>query len=161
MDAMVVHRCSQRLDHSDSRYSDRFPIASRYRLGLGKHLQLAGTAGTGEALVRLPRGLIEGLSGNTLRQSSRRRTEQVLELTRLAAKILFGRINGFPEMRGSVPRPARIVEDRSRDRNEISIPRCQYGFRLFEVSNETDSDHRYLDCVFDGARERYLVAWTD
>src|SRR5260370_16909385 len=65
------------------------------------------------------------------------------------------------EMRGRMPRPARIVENRPRKRDQVGIAGTDNGFGLLKVRNEPDSDHGYARCLLHGAREWHLIARTN
>src|SRR6266702_4703431 len=87
--------------------------------------------------------------------------EQILEPSGLRAQIGAGCTHMCAKLRCGVPRPAWVVEDGARDRDEIGVARPDDGFGLLELRDEPHCDHRHLDSLLDGARERHLIVWSD
>ena len=65
------------------------------------------------------------------------------------------------KMRGGVPRPARIVEDRPGERDEVRIARSDDRLGLLIVGDQPDRDDRDRYRLLDLPRERDLVAGAD
>src|SRR5258706_7696199 len=65
------------------------------------------------------------------------------------------------EMRRGMPRPARVVEDRPRKRDQVGIAGTDNGFGLLKLGNEPDGDHGHVRCPLHGAREWHLIARAD
>src|SRR5260221_1911926 len=63
-------------------------------------------------------------------------------------------------MRGRMPRPARIVENGPRKRDQVGIAGTDNGLALLKLRNEPDSDHGYACCFLSGAGEWHLMART-
>src|SRR3974377_2184349 len=64
-------------------------------------------------------------------------------------------------MRGGMPGPARVVEDRPRKCLECRIAGPDNGFGLLKLGNQPAGDHRYSCCFLYGACQRYLVARSE
>ena len=47
------------------------------------------------------------------------------------------------EMGSGMPRPARAVEDRPRQRDQVGIASTDNGFCLLKLGDESDRDYRY------------------
>ncbi|MEA3101563.1 MAG: hypothetical protein QOF74_5803 [Caballeronia mineralivorans] len=56
----------------------------------------------------------------------------------------------------SMPRPARIVEDRAGQRGHVCIPNPNDRFDLFDPRDQSDGDNRHRDRGFAGTRKRHL-----
>jgi len=80
---------------------------------------------------------------------------------RVRTQIGVWRTHMCAELRCGVPRPARVVEDGARDRDEIGVPCSDDGFGLLELRDEPHCDHRHVDGLLDGARERHLIVGAD
>ena len=57
-----------------------------------------------------------------------------------------------------MPRPARVVENCPRKRDQIGIAGTDNGLGLLELGNEPDGDNRYARSLLHSAREWYLIA---
>src|SRR3974377_327506 len=64
-------------------------------------------------------------------------------------------------MRSGMPGPARVVENRPRKCDEVSIAGPDNGFGLLKLGNQPDGDHRYAFCFLHGACQRHLVARSE
>ena len=62
----------------------------------------------------------------------------------LAAEILIGRFDVAAEMGGCVPRPTRIVENCSRNRNEVGVTGGDDGLGLLVASNQSNGNRENL-----------------
>jgi hypothetical protein len=58
--------------------------------------------------------------------------------------------------RCALPRPARVVEDRPRKRDQVGIASTDNGFSLLKLGDEADGDHRHAGCLLHRARQRHL-----
>ena len=67
--------------------------------------------------------------------------EKVRILPGLRPQILVGPFHMRTEVRSSMPRPARVVEDRARKCDQVGITGTDNGFGLLKLGNESDSDH--------------------
>jgi len=56
----------------------------------------------------------------------------------------------------SMPRPARIVEDRAGQRDHVCIAGPNDRFDLFDPRDQSDGDNRHRDRGFAGTRKRHL-----
>src|SRR5262249_3406321 len=86
--------------------------------------------------------------------------EQGFKSRGLGPKILFGRTNLRSELRCGVPGPTRIVDNRTRQGDHVSIAGRDDGFGLLEAGDEPDRDYRHSNDGLDGSRERHLIAWS-
>ena len=64
-------------------------------------------------------------------------------------------------MRGSMPWPARIVENGPRQRDHVGIAGTEDGLGLLEFTNEPDGDNGNPRCLLHPACERDLIARPD
>src|SRR6516164_7825614 len=64
-------------------------------------------------------------------------------------------------MRGGMPRPARVVENRTRQRDQVGVAGTDDGFSLVKLGDEPDGDHGDARCLLHGAREWHLITWSD
>src|SRR6266702_2176190 len=87
--------------------------------------------------------------------------EQILEPSGLRAQIGAGCTHMCAKLRCGVPRPAWVVEDGARDRDEIGVARPDDGFGLPEIRDERHSDPWPLDRLLNGTRQRNLIVWSD
>src|SRR6185437_8527594 len=65
------------------------------------------------------------------------------------------------EMGGGMPGPARVVENRPRERDQVGVAGADNGFGLFKLGDEPDGDHGHPGRRLYGARERHLIARAD
>jgi len=65
------------------------------------------------------------------------------------------------EVGSSMPRPARVIEYRPRERNQVGIAGTHDGLRLLKLGNESNGDHRYGRRPLHGTCERHLIARPD
>jgi hypothetical protein len=79
------------------------------------------------------------------------------DMPRLRAEILVGDFDLRAEMRSGLPRPARIVQDRAGERDDIGITGTYNGFRLLEFGDQTHGDDGHAGGSLDRASERNLV----
>jgi hypothetical protein len=85
------------------------------------------------------------------------RFEQEARPSGLRPQILLWRSDLFAKKRGSMPGPARIIENVAGERYEIRISSADDCFRLFEAGDQADRNKRYACRGLDRPRERYLV----
>src|SRR5262249_15184142 len=84
--------------------------------------------------------------------------EKVGILPRLRSQILVGRFHLRTEMCSGMPRPARVVENRPRKRDQVGIASTDNGFGLLKLGDQADGDHRHARCLLHRARQRHLIA---
>src|ERR1700751_1459238 len=60
-----------------------------------------------------------------------------------------------------MPWPARIVENRPRKGDQVSITSTDNGFGLLKLGNEPYGDHGHARFPLHGPRELHLIARTD
>ena len=60
------------------------------------------------------------------------------------------------EVRGRVPRPARIVKHPARERDDVGVARSDDRFGLLEAGDQPDRDHGDTDRALHRARKRHL-----
>ena len=77
-------------------------------------------------------------------------------LTGLAAKILLRRLYPAAKLRGSVPGPARIIDDSAGDRNEVGITGTHDLFGLLVPGDKADRDSGQPSCSLDCPRQWHL-----
>ena len=65
------------------------------------------------------------------------------------------------EVRGGMPRPAWVIQDRPRKRDQVGIAGTDNGVCLLKLGNEANGDHGHARCPLHGAREWHLVARAD
>src|SRR6478672_1136324 len=65
------------------------------------------------------------------------------------------------EVRGGMPRPAWVIQDRPRKRDQVGIAGTDNGVGLLKLGNEANGDHGHARCPLHGAREWHLIARTD
>src|SRR5690606_7806206 len=61
-------------------------------------------------------------------------------------------------MRCGVPRPARIIEDRTGQPDHVRVAGAHNGFGLIVVGNQPDGDNRHLHRLLYRASQRHLIA---
>ena len=79
-------------------------------------------------------------------------------IARVASADIGGRLNLRAEMRGRMPRPARIVQDSASKGDKVGVTSSENGFRLLEFGDQPNGDHRHSCCGFDRTSERNLVS---
>src|SRR6516162_7494801 len=87
--------------------------------------------------------------------------EKVGILPRLRSQILVGRFHLRTEMCSGMPRPARVVENRPRKRDQVGIASTDNGFGLLKLGDQADGDHWHARCLLHRARQRHLIARPD
>jgi hypothetical protein len=86
--------------------------------------------------------------------------EQAFEPSRLGTKILIGHANVGAKFRGGVPWPARIEEDRARQRDQVGIAGRDDRLGLIEAADQPDGNHRDTHDGLDRTGKRHLIART-
>ena len=79
----------------------------------------------------------------------------------LAAEILVRRFDMTAQMRSCVPWPAWVIEDRTRNGDQVSITCGHDSFSLFEACNQTNGNHGDGNLLLDGTGQRNLIAWSN
>ena len=108
-----------------------------------------------------PKARAVGALSAVLTPTSSRRLEQLPVLSRLRPEILRRRLHSRPERRRRMPRPARIVEDRPRQPDQVRVAGRDDRFRLFVLRDEPDGDDGHRRRPLHLARERHLIARPD
>src|ERR1035437_1390347 len=93
--------------------------------------------------------------------AERRRREQILLLMPRGAPVVRRRIDVAAEFGRGVPAPAWVVEHAARQRYHVGLPRCDDLFGLFRLGDEADGDGVDAGCLFQGLRERHLIAGAE
>ena len=83
------------------------------------------------------------------RASFPRRLQQLPIPPRLTPQILRRRLHRRAKMRGRVPGPARVLEDRAGDGDQVGIAVVQDRLGMLELGDQAHRHNRDLDCGFD------------
>ena len=78
--------------------------------------------------------------------------EKVGILPRLRSQILVGHFHLRTEMCSGMPRPARVVENRPRQRDQVGIASTDNGFGLLKFGDEPDGAITGMRVAFFTAR---------
>src|SRR3954447_25779536 len=87
--------------------------------------------------------------------------EQIAIRRRLRAQVLLGCADARTEVCRGVPGPARIVEDRPCQGDEVGVASSDDRLRLLERGNQTYGNHRQTGGGFDRACQRHLITRTN